>query len=118
MIVLAILDDLLFQTKIQVAAALLGIEVKIAKTLAQVQEAISDSSMTIVDLNLTYADPLDIVRTLRVQHPALTIIGYGSHVQAELLAQAKVAGCTIVLPRSALVQQLPYLLNKQNKRND
>ncbi|MBI3321064.1 MAG: response regulator, partial [Candidatus Omnitrophica bacterium] len=41
---------------------------------------------------------------------AVPIIGYGSHVQTELLVQARAAGCTTVLPRSVFVQQLPRLL--------
>ena len=110
MIVLAIVDDLLFQAKIQAVAAPLGVEVRIAKTFAQAQEAWADPAVVVVDLNFTSADPLEMVRTLRGQRPAVPIIGYGSHVQAELLAQARAAGCTTVLPRSAFVQQLPRLL--------
>ena len=110
MIVLAIVDDLLFQAKIQAVAAPLGVEVRIAKTFAQAQEAWADPAVVVVDLNFTSADPLEMVRTLRGQRPAVPIIGYGSHVQAELLAQARAAGCTTVLPRSAFVHQLPSLL--------
>ena len=110
MSVLAIVDDLFFQAKIQAAAASLGVEVRIAKTFAQAQAAWSDPAVVMVDLNVTSADPLEMVRTLRAQRPVVPIIGYGSHVQAELLAQARAAGCTTVLPRSAFVQQLPRLL--------
>ena len=110
MIVLAIVDDLLFQARIQGVAAPLGVEVRIAKTFAQAQDAWADPAVVIVDLNCTGADPLEVVRTLRAQRPTVPIIGYGSHVQAELLAQARAAGCTTVLPRSAFVQQLPRLL--------
>ena len=110
MIVLAIVDDLLSQAKIQAVAVPLGVEVCIAKTFAQAQAAWSDPAVVVVDLNVTSADPLEMVRTLRAQRPAVPIIGYGSHVQAELLAQARAAGCTTVLPRSAFVQPLPRLL--------
>ena len=110
MIVLAVVDGLLFQAKIQAAAAPLGVEVRIARTLAQAQDAWSDPAVVIVDLNLASADPLEVVRALRAQHPAVPIIGYGSHVQTELLAQARAAGCTRVLPRSAFAHQLPSLL--------
>ena len=110
MVVLAIVDDLVFQAKIRSVAVPLGVEVRIAKTFAQAQDAWSDPAVVVVDLNLTSADPLELVRTLRVQRPAVPIIGYGSHVQAELLAQARAAGCTTVLPRSVFVQQLPRLL--------
>ncbi len=107
--VLAVVDDLVFQSKIQGAAAP-GVEVRIAKTLAPAQAASSEAVIVIIDLGLGSADPMEIIRTLHAQHPAVTIIGYGSHVETELLAQAKIAGCTTVLPRSALVQQLLHLL--------
>ena len=111
MIVLAIMDDLLFQAKIKAAAAPLGVEARFAKTVAQAQAVLSaDPAVVMVDLGLTSADPLEVIRALRAQRPAATIIGYGSHVQAGLLAQARTAGCTTVLPRSAFVQQLPRLL--------
>ncbi len=110
MIVLAVVDDLLFQAKIQAAAAPLGIELRIAKTFAQAQAAWVDSAVVVVDLNIASADPLEVVRALRAQRPAVPVIGYGSHVQANLLAQARAAGCTTVLTRSVFVRQLPRLL--------
>jgi len=110
MVVLAVVDDLVFQEKIWAAAAPLGVEVRIAKTVAQAQAAWADPAVAIVDLTCASADPLEVVRALRAQRPAVPIIGYGSHVETELLAQARAAGCTTVLPRSAFVQQLPRLL--------
>ena len=110
MVALAVVDDLLFQAKIEAAAAALGVEVRIAKTLAQAQAAWSDAGVVIVDLSLESDDPLEMIRALRGQRPTAPIIGYGSHVEAERLAQARAAGCTTVLPRSAFVQQLPRLL--------
>ena len=110
MIVLAIVDDLFFQAKLQAVAAPLGLDVRIAKTFAHAQASWSDPGVVVVDLHIAGADPMEVVRTLRAQRPTVPIIGYGSHVQAELLAQARAAGCTTVLPRSAFVQQLPRLL--------
>lgn len=109
-LVLAIVEDLLFQSKIQGVAASLGVEVRIATTFAQAQAAWADPAVVVVDLNIAGADPLEVVRTLRARRPAVPIIGYGSHVQTELLVQARAAGCTTVLPRSVFVQQLPRLL--------
>ena len=109
MLVLAIVDDLFFQAKIETVAAPLGLQVRVAKTLAHAHAAWSKAAMVLVDLNFADADPLEMVRALRVQRPDVPIIGYGSHVQADLLAKARTVGCTTVLPRSAFVQQLPRL---------
>jgi DNA-binding NarL/FixJ family response regulator len=110
MILLAVVDDLVFQGKIEAAAGVRGVEMRIAKTLSQAQAAWADSAVAVIDLSMASADPLEVVRALRAQHPDARIIGYGSHVQTELLAQARAAGCSLVLPRSAFVQQLPDLL--------
>jgi CheY-like chemotaxis protein len=40
----------------------------------------------------------------------LRIVGFFSHVHAERGRQARAAGCTDVLPRSAFVEELPGLL--------
>ena len=81
MVVLAIADDLFFQARIQAAAAPLGgVEVRIAKTLAQAQAAWSDPAVVVVDLNVTSADPLAVVRALHAQRPTVPVIGYGPHV--------------------------------------
>ena len=64
----------------------------------------------IVDLHLTSADPLQMIRDVRAAHPALPIVAYYSHIKTDLSLQATQAGCTLVLPRSAFVQRLPELL--------
>ena len=114
MLALVIADDLFFQAKIQGAATALGVEVRFVKDWAGAQEAWAQAGVGLVDLSLTSADPLAIIRTLRAQRPETPIIGYGSHVETELLNQARVAGCTTVLPRSAFVQQLPRLLVRKS----
>jgi hypothetical protein len=38
------------------------------------------------------------------------VVGFGSHVEAELLAAARAAGCREVLPRSRFFRELPRLL--------
>ena len=113
MTLIAIVDDLLFQAKIREAAGSLGAEVRFVKAAVQVEEAWLDPAVIVVDLQLTAAEPLEIIRAVRSKHPTAAMIGYGAHVQAELLAQARAAGCTTVLPRSAFIQQLGRLLSSQ-----
>jgi len=38
------------------------------------------------------------------------VVGYGSHVDADTLHAARVAGCDPVLPRSRFVEELPTAL--------
>jgi len=40
------------------------------------------------------------------------VVAYGSHVDAAGLKAARDAGCDVVLPRSAFVEQLPVKLRE------
>ena len=110
MTVLAVLEDLLFQSKIQAAAQAAGRPLRIVRRPEDALAQAEAVSLVLVDLGLEPAAVLAAIAALRRQHPQLPIIGYGSHVETALLAQAQAAGCTHVLPRSAFVQQLPLIL--------
>ena len=106
--ILAIVDDLLFRAKLEAAAAQLGTPLTMAAgALPGNGQAFS---RILIDLNLSRGDALAIVRELKAAHPGVPLVGYCSHVQQDLQRQALEAGCTMVLPRSAFVQQLPQLL--------
>ena len=105
MTVLAIVDDLFFRAKIEAAAAQMGAALKVATD--------ADGGpwrLIIIDLNLSTRDPVELVKTIRTTAPSTPIVGYYSHVQVDLETRAKHAGCSMVLPRSAFVKQLPALL--------
>ena len=108
--ILAIVDDALFRSKLEAAAAQLGTPLTIAADPGPVLRAGAGWSRALIDLNLSRGDSLAMVRTLRTANPEMPVIGYCSHVQHDLRQQALEAGCTQVLPRSAFVQQLPELL--------
>ena len=105
--ILAIVDDLLFRSKLEATAAHLGVPLTLA---AEVHPVGGPWHRVLIDLNLSHGDALAMVRALRAAHPSVPVIGYCSHVDVVLQRQALDAGCTIVLPRSAFVQQLPELL--------
>ena len=108
--ILAILDDLIFRAKLEAAAKQLEVPLTV---VAEAGDAVWNGatwSRVLIDLNLTRGDVLAMIRDLRSAYPTTPIVGYCSHVRQELQQQAIAAGCTIVLPRSAFVQQLPDLL--------
>ncbi len=109
--VLAIVDDLLFRAKLEVAAAQLGTPLTIVENADGARRSGQGWSRVLIDLNLSRGDSLAMIRTLRQAHPDLPVIGYCSHIQHDLQRRALEAGCTTVLPRSAFVQQLPELLS-------
>ena len=108
--VVAYMDDLFFQMKLAETAKHLGIEVKVAShpdALLQLLDPLP--RLVIVDLNARN-QPLAAVERLRAANPALPLIGFLSHVQTDLAAQAKAAGFQEVMPRSKFTMNLAEIL--------
>jgi DNA-binding NtrC family response regulator len=116
--VLVLGDDIFFQSKITETARRLSVPLRMVSSAMAFREEISRSipSLAIVDLNLRAA-PLEAIREVRAAHPTLRIIGYLSHVQTELAAEARKAGCSEVMPRSKFTQELASLLASGSPRS-
>lgn len=112
---LAIVGDLIFASKIGETAKRSGITVDFATTEQKVMDfAAQQPSLIIIDLNFNTINPLSLIDKLK-RHPDLhqtTILGFLSHVQADLKLAAQNAGCDLVFPRSAFSQNLPDILRK------
>jgi CheY-like chemotaxis protein len=109
--VVGLMDDLFFQMKVAETAKHLGLEFKVAANgdvLATMLEP--PTKMIVVDLN-SKNDPVATIARLRATQKELPIVSFLSHVQVELAAQAKAAGSTQVLPRSAFTQNLAAILS-------
>ena len=113
--ILAIVGDLIFASKIGQTAKLAGIPVDFANAEEKAMDfAAQQPRLIIVDLNFNTINPLSLIGKLK-QHPGLhhtTILGFLSHVQADLKLAAQNAGCDLVLPRSAFSQNLPDILKQ------
>jgi len=112
--ILAVLDDLMFTSKIRTAASQLGAELTVARSSAAALDAMRAGapSLVIFDLNSQRADPLGTVAAMKAD-PALAAIptiGFVSHVQTELIHAARHAGVGEVLPRSAFAMRLGDIL--------
>jgi ActR/RegA family two-component response regulator len=106
-------DDLIFASRITGTARARGLEMKTARTVEQVRQMASAGppACVIVDLHHPGLDLAALVREIKNAEPC-TIVGYGSHVAATLLQEARVAGCDVVLPRSKFVEELAEALPK------
>jgi CheY-like chemotaxis protein len=113
--ILAVVDDLLFLSKIQQAAQHVGVAVKSARPagLAKLAMEVVPSAL-IIDLNHRSGKALEVLRTLKsdLKTKDIAVIGFVSHVQTDVIAAARDAGCDLVLARSAFVSQLPSLLRR------
>jgi PleD family two-component response regulator len=113
--ILAVLDDLMFTSKIKTAAAQLGVTVAFSRSadaaLAEMRK--SAPSLVILDLNNPRTRPLEIVAEMKQDAAlaAVPTVGYVSHVQTDLIDAARRAGVGDVLARSAFTQHLAEILN-------
>src|SRR5262245_34524698 len=96
-LVLAVVDDLLFLSRIQEAARGAGVFVAAVRTAAQVREGAAAASGLVIDLDATRLPVGEVLEALRggaagrAQVPA---VGFFSHVHNARAAEAVAAGCT------------------------
>jgi PleD family two-component response regulator len=113
-VILAILDDLMFTSKIRTAASQLGVAVTIARSadgaLAEMRK--NAPSLVIFDLNSARTDPLGTVAAMKrdAELASIPTMGFVSHVQSDLIDAARQAGVDEVLARSAFTMRLAEIL--------
>jgi CheY-like chemotaxis protein len=113
--VLAVVNDLFFSAKINEAAKRAGVTLQyVTNEKDLLEKTKANPSLIIFDLNFDAAQPLQLIKKLK-EDPGLkhlALLGYLSHVQADLKLAAEEAGCDTVLPRSALSMNLPQILSR------
>jgi len=112
--ILAVLDDLLFTSKIRTTAAQLGVPLIFARsTEAAIGEMRRQPlALVIFDLDNPRTDPLGTIATMKSDSAlaAIPTLGFVSHVHADLIDAARRAGIGDVLARSAFAANLPTIL--------
>jgi PleD family two-component response regulator len=112
--ILAVLDDLMFSSKIRATAGQLGADIKFARSAeaALNEMRAATPQLVILDLNNPRTNPLGIVAAMKQQPQlaAVPTVGYASHVQVDVIDAARRAGVDRVLPRSAFAMQLADIL--------
>ena len=112
--VLALVDDLMFRSKIKSTATHLGVRVSFVGSrdaaLAAMQSEVP--SLVVLDLNNARADPLGTVAAIKRDNALapISVVGFVSHVDVATISAAKAAGIDEVLARSAFAMQLPDIL--------
>jgi DNA-binding NarL/FixJ family response regulator len=112
--ILAAVDDLMFASKISAAAKQLGVEVIFARSSDEVlrQARALRPRLAIFDLNSTRTEPLATISAIKADADLVGIrtIAFVSHVQAELIEDARRSGVDEVLARSAFSAKLGEIL--------
>lgn len=107
--VVALLADLIFQSRITAVADALGLELRAARTVADAADALPQAACVLVDIT-QFDDLPALVKQLRDAQPQIPLIGFLPHVLKERFTEAQAAGFDRVLPRSTFAAQLPDLL--------
>lgn len=111
--VVALLDDLLFLSRIREAAEAQGLEVRSVRSVPALLEACRASPrVVLLDLDSPRLPAEEALAALRAEASlsAIPVVGFFSHVHAERGRRALKAGCTRALPRSAFVRELAGIL--------
>ena len=113
--ILALVDDLLFGSRIRAVAERAGRPVSFAgRSSAAAEVRASRPDLIIIDLDRSGSDPMAAIKEIKSDpDPAVsgvTIVGYVSHVRGDLIDAARAAGIDLVLARSAFVAKLPELV--------
>lgn len=112
--VLALVDDLLFSSKIRSVAASAGRPIVFVRKRDDVLNSIREHKPGIVlfDLDRAALDPVGAIREIR-SHADLAhvkLIGFGSHVHVERFQEAREAGIDAAMARSGFVVALPKIV--------
>lgn len=112
--VLVVVDDLMFRSKISSAAKGVGAAIAAATSadaaIARAREV--KPRLIILDLDSRRTEPFEVLRRLAQDSELATIptLGFVSHVHADAIRQARALGIGEVLARSAFVAALPGIL--------
>jgi DNA-binding response OmpR family regulator len=102
-------SDLLLQSRVAEVARRAGYETALADTTDELAAAL-DGAVALVTLDL-HVVGLDWRAAAALAHErSVPVLAYGRHTEAALLREARDAGCERVVPRSALVEDLPGLI--------
>ncbi|GBC77351.1 hypothetical protein HRbin08_00827 [bacterium HR08] len=114
--VLLLLTDLTFLARIRAAAEAVGLACQRVTTVEDLLQHArrQPPAAIILDLGQERLEPLRAIAALKADAAlrGIRTIGYFSHVREDVRAQARQAGCDLLLPRSAFVTQLPKLLRE------
>ncbi len=112
MIVVVAVTDMFFQSKIIETAHAVDGDIVLATTEKAVYDVMDQlkPGKLIIDLNDLKIDAISTIKGAKAKNAKIITVGFVSHVQRDLQARAKVAGCDQVLARSEFVDRLPELL--------
>ena len=115
-VVLVVISDLLFRSRIDDVARRLSVPLRVAKSVEQLERHLASGApaMAIVDLEIETMDPAETVTRIRnaAGGADTRLIAFAGHTNLDAIRAGRAAGAGVVLARSAFVTQLPALLGR------
>ncbi|HNO79705.1 MAG TPA: hypothetical protein PKN33_16785 [Phycisphaerae bacterium] len=110
--VVAVVSDMIFQSKIASTASAVGLSVVFVNSLESFREATGDASPkgVLVDLEQNEQVVAGILELSQTLTPKPTVIGYCPHVRKDVMDLAEQLGFDHVFPRSAFATNLEKIL--------
>ena len=105
-VVIVVVDDMFFASKIRAVAEAVGVEVSFPRNKEAVIEKARVARLIIVDLHNQKIEPVELAQELS----GVKLIGFFSHVETELRQRALEAGYDQVIPRSVFARDLAEIL--------
>jgi CheY-like chemotaxis protein len=103
-----------FASKIRATAEAVGVEVKFVRSMEKLIETARDAKpgLIVVDLHNTKVDPVEAGKELKAHDELrqIPLLGFFSHVHADLQRKATEAGFDNVIPRSVFARDLGQIL--------
>ena len=89
----------------------MGHDFAVGDSAGATAEALADGpALVILDLHVDGVDWQSVVT--RAKERGVPVLAFGRHTEAQLLREAREAGCDRVVARSTLVQELPALIEE------
>lgn len=103
-----------FASKIRATAEAVGVEVRFLRSIENLKEKAREMKpgLVVVDLHNTKLDPVALAAEFKADDELRTVplLGFFSHVHADLQRKAMAAGYDQVVPRSVFARDLARIL--------
>ncbi len=114
MTVLVLSTDLLLQSQLAGAAERAGQSVHVVGSVEALLSRMNaePAKLVVLDLSLPAIEAGELVRQLKDRSPSTTIAAFAPHVHRQRLADAKAAGCDVVMSRGQFHAEAEALLRQ------
>jgi CheY-like chemotaxis protein len=108
--IVAYVPDLLFGSNVVGTLRAAGHEPVLVSDTEALPEQLIGADALVVDLTADPGARIEAVR--RVRRPEVPIVGFYSHVEADVRSQAEAAGFEVVVPRSRMAREGAALVER------